>query len=113
MMRWQLTKTFLPSRRPLRLGKVERRLEPRFMLSSGDELHPLAEDFNRMSEPRQQNAQLGQFSSTLPGSGSVPNDLHLCRWFYHHIQIEICASAWVRLAFPGAPPPGLQPVSKN
>ena len=46
-------------------GQLERRLT----LSTRDDLRPLAEDFNRManrlSEREQQNAQLGQFSSTL------------------------------------------------
>jgi len=46
-------------------GQLERRLT----LSPRDDLRPLAENFNRManrlSEREQQNAQLGQFSSTL------------------------------------------------
>lgn len=46
-------------------GQLERRLS----LPKGDELWPLAEDFNRMaeqlSERERQNAQLGQFSATL------------------------------------------------
>ena len=47
------------------VGQLERRLT----LPAGDELRPLAEDFNRMadrlSEREGQNARLGEFSSTL------------------------------------------------
>lgn len=50
-------------------GFAEGQLGRRLSLGARDELRPLAEDFNlmanRLSEREQQNAQLGQFSSTL------------------------------------------------
>ena len=50
-------------------GFAEGQLERRLTLAQGDELRPLAEDFNlmadRLSERERQNTQFGHFSSTL------------------------------------------------